>query len=137
MEKQNAAITAELIEKAKKTDSKEELFKLAVANGIELDEETLDGYWKKLTEMRKGEGKIADEELENISGGIKGTRACNGHLIITSGYGCDRFQCMYHDNSECPCAKGWERDCGVIGIKHCGTCKYLTHHTGYMYCAIQ
>ncbi len=59
----------ELIAKAKQAKTPEELLALAKESGIELTKEKADEYFKQLS---TSSGEIADEELENISGGCGG-----------------------------------------------------------------
>ena len=61
--------TAEQLEKAKQTKSVEELLALAKENGVELTEEEAESFiarWHK-------EGELADDELNNVSGGCGGS----------------------------------------------------------------
>ena len=57
--------TPEQLTKAKAAKSAEELIALAKENGIELTEEEAAKYFADLHK----EGELADEELENVSGG--------------------------------------------------------------------
>ena len=57
--------TQEQIAKAKAAKSAEELIALAKENGLELTEEEAKNYF----EQWHKEGEIADDELENVSGG--------------------------------------------------------------------
>lgn len=57
--------TNEQIKKAKQAKSVEELQALAAENGIELTEENA----KKCFDQLHKEGMVADEELENVTGG--------------------------------------------------------------------
>ena len=57
--------TPEQITKAKAAKSAEELIALAKENGMELSEEEAAKYFAELNK----EGELADEELDNVSGG--------------------------------------------------------------------
>ena len=57
--------TPEQLAKAKQAKSVEELLALAKENGMELTEEEAKNYFAELNK----EGEIADEELDNVSGG--------------------------------------------------------------------
>lgn len=59
----------ELILKAKEAKNAEELLALAKENGIEMTEESAQAYFEQLNKK----GELADEELDNVSGG-----ACTG-----------------------------------------------------------
>ena len=58
-------MTKELMEKAKAAESAEELLALAKENGMALTEEEAKKYYGRLHPDRE----IADEELDNVSGG--------------------------------------------------------------------
>ena len=57
--------TPEQLKKAKTAKSVEELIALAKENGLELTEEEAKKYFAELHK----EGELADEELDNVSGG--------------------------------------------------------------------
>ena len=79
--------TPELIEKAKSAKTPEELMALAKENGMELTEESAKAYFEQLNPKT---GELADEELDNVSGGACYDR--NGCLMTTIGYGCRHFE---------------------------------------------
>ena len=58
-----------LLAKAKETKTPEELMKFAKENGMEITKEKAEEYFKQLN---TSSGEIADDELENISGGCGG-----------------------------------------------------------------
>ena len=58
-------LTAELLAKAKAAKSAEELIALAKENGMELSEEEAKKFFAELNK----EGTLADDELDNVSGG--------------------------------------------------------------------
>lgn len=59
-------LNKELLEKAKEMKTPEELLAFAKENGIEMTKEKADAYFKQLG---TSSGNIADDELENVSGG--------------------------------------------------------------------
>ena len=59
-------LNKELLEKAKEMKTPEELLAFAEENGIEMTKEKADAYFKQLG---TSSGNIADDELENVSGG--------------------------------------------------------------------
>lgn len=63
-----AEIKEELLEKAEKAKSTEELMEIAKEGGIELTEQEAQEYFDKLCSTRK-HGELSDEELDNVSGG--------------------------------------------------------------------
>ena len=58
-------LNKELLEKAKSAKNAEELLELAKAEGVELTEEGAAEYFESLHKT----GELADEELDNVSGG--------------------------------------------------------------------
>lgn len=58
-------ITPELMAKAKEAKSAEELLAFAKENGVELTAEEAEQYFEQL----HATGELADDELENVSGG--------------------------------------------------------------------
>lgn len=57
--------SVELVEKAKQTKSAGELAALAKENGVEMTVEEANAYYEKLHST----GELADDELDNVSGG--------------------------------------------------------------------
>lgn len=84
-------LTQELIEKAKKTGSVEELVELARENGAELTEEEAKQTFEETHHM------LSDEELDNVDGGTcysSGTYGPNGYqkyAIVTAANRCYGF----------------------------------------------
>jgi len=80
-------ISQELIAKAKKAKSAEEIMKLAKDNGIEISEETAKMYFEQICPKT---GELSDEELDNVAGG-----ACysnDGRLWATIGHKCKYYE---------------------------------------------
>ena len=65
-------LNKELLTKAKSAKSLEELIAIAKENGMELTEENAQAYFKLLNPQT---GEIADDELDNVSGGGCGSPA--------------------------------------------------------------
>ena len=68
-------INKEMREKAKTAKTIEELIALAKENGFELNDEQANAYFAKLNQT----GELADDELDNVSGGVcenKGRTGC-------------------------------------------------------------
>ena len=96
--------TPELIEKAKSAKTPEELMALAKENGIEM---TAEEAQKIFAQLHSQSGELADDELDNVSGG-----ACYGRddcLMTTIAYGCRYYEPATTKN-------------GVNGT--CGACRY-------------
>lgn len=80
-------ITQELLEKAKSAKSAEDLLALAKENNVELTEEEAAAYFARLHPVQ---GELADDELDNVSGG--GCYTDDGYLKTTIGYGCEHYE---------------------------------------------
>lgn len=124
--------TKELLEKAKNTKSTDEFLALAKENGIDLAENEAEKYFAKLHK----EGELADEELDNVSGGacyssgvwgpngyqkyavvspLSFAKECleNGIRVIPCGDNEDAYFCYQCYNyftagGTCYCAARWE-----------------------------
>ncbi len=83
-----------LIAKAKQAKTPEELLCLAKENGEEITLESAKAYFELLHSQT---GEIADEELDNVSGGgcYKGDR-----LVVSAMHYCDEWRCR-DDGSQC------------------------------------
>ena len=99
----------ELIERAKKAKSSEELMALAKENGEELTEESAKEYFELLNPKT---GELSDDELDNVAGG--GCYNKDGHLMTTVGHRCRYYE---EDTSEtfgmngtCMKCKYWDDD---------------------------
>ena len=95
----------ELIAKAKKAESPEELAAIAKQNGVKMTDEEAKSYFEQLHPKA---GELSDEELDNVAGG--GCYAKDGYLWTTIGH-----KCRYYEQSANPPA-------GVKGT--CYMCKY-------------
>lgn len=71
----------ELLQKARKAKSSEELLDIARENGVELTKEDADGYFEELHQSRK----LSDEELDNVAGG-----GCNNDSGYKKGQMCPK-----------------------------------------------
>ena len=96
----------ELIAKAKKAKSVEELMALAKENNVAITEEDAKMYFEVLHPKT---GELSDEELDNVAGG--GCYAPGGNLLTTIGHGC-----KYYEEGRKTGAKGT-----------CCRCKYWDH----------
>ncbi len=108
-------ISQELIAKAKKAKSAEEIMELAKENGIEMSEETAKMYFEQISPKR---GELSDEELDNVAGG--GCYSKDGHLWTTIGH-----KCKYYEESilnptgvkgTCCRCKYWGQDPNVASL---------------------
>ena len=78
----------ELFAKAKAAETPEALLTLAKENGMEMTEESAAAYFEI---MHPKAGELADDELNNVSGG--GCRKSDGRLIVSAGYSCGYWEC--------------------------------------------
>lgn len=62
-------LIGELLEKAKQTNSAEELLALAKENGVELSEAEAAAYFKELNHADEQPGSLSDTALEQVAGG--------------------------------------------------------------------
>lgn len=91
----------ELLQKARKANSSEELLDIGRENGVELTKEDAEVYFEKLHQSCK----LSDEELDNVAGG--------GRCTLPS---------------KCPkCGSSDVREYMAMGNYSCGTCG---HHWG-------
>ena len=94
----------ELLTRAKAAKTAEEIMALAKENGIEM---TAEEAQKIFAQLHSQSGELADDELDNVSGG-----ACYGRddcLMTTIAYGCRYYEPATTKN-------------GVNGT--CGACRY-------------
>ena len=113
----------ELFAKAKAAETPEALLTLAKENGMEMTEESAAAYFEI---MHPKAGELADEELNNVSGG--GCRKGDGRLIVSAGYSCGYWEC---------------KRCGVRatrysgGISRCGVCGKMLNCNNCYWCSIE
>ncbi len=99
----------ELIAKAKKAQTPEELAAIAKENGVKMTDEEAKTYFDQLHPKT---GELADEELDNVAGG--GCYAKDGYLWTTIGHKCKHY--VQSDNpppgvkGTCYMCKYWDLD---------------------------
>ena len=72
----------EMVLKLKQAKSTQELLALAKENGMEMTEESAQAYFEQLNKK----GELADDELDNVSGG--GCSTAGGYTVVSSGLDC-------------------------------------------------
>ena len=118
----------ELLAKAKKAKTPEELITLAKENDFEMTEESANAYFKQLHPKT---GEISDDELDNVSGG--GCHTDDGRLVISVMHYCDEWRCK-KDGSQCD-IYGPMVYCNTCGCgAFCNTCQYCTYEKGLWLC---
>ncbi len=122
----------ELIAKARRANSPEELLALAKENDMELTEESAEAYFEQFHKS----GELSDDELDNVSGGgcYKGDR-----LIVTMKNACDEYKC-----ANCGkrvrggrCMNSKNHHCHANNRSHavcCNTCAYCSYEKGMWLC---
>lgn len=131
----NNKIIPELIEKAKKAQSAEELLALAREHNIELTEEEAAAF---LAQLNPARGELSDDELDNVAGGGCATYV-NGEkkLIVTHQFGCSSWNCKHHFLSRTKSVMSGGKlvagcdQCGAPAV--CANCAYMSYN-GVWYC---
>ena len=119
----------ELLTKAKTAKSPEELIGIAKENGVELTEESAKAYFELLNPKT---GEIADEELENVSGG-----GCqkNGQPVVSGLTICDFFECKKCGNKDFITNVFGNSYCNKCAtLASCLKCTYCTYKSGLWLC---
>ena len=115
-----------LILKAKQAKSPEELIALAKENGTEMTEESAKAYFDQLRKT----GELADEELDNVSGGACHTD--DGRKIVTVAHECSRWKCKKCGGSPVGTICRHCNGCGKLCC--CDTCCFCTYEKGLWLC---
>ncbi len=111
-------LTPELLEKAKKAKSAEELIALAKENGAQLSAEEANTYFAKLNSKT---GELSDDELDNVAGG-----GCtdSGEVEVDSWSRCSYFVCAICNDEDPNCQF----------VKRCRNCKYARNYSNKTVC---
>lgn len=129
-----------LIKQAREAKSAQELAELAKQNGIEMSEESAQSYFALLNREHKS-GELADEELENVSGG--GCRK-GGRLVVSALHVCDDWKCavcggnaQHHNVPDEDVLFGAKHRCieGAAVTRICGKCTYCSYEKGLWLCS--
>ena len=125
-------VKPELIEKAKKAKSAEELRALGRENGMELTEEQANAYY---AQFHPTSGEMADDELENVAGG--GCHSGDGRLVVTIGYECSHWVCTCGNTYTKTEVWGHSvssvcTSCGKTSC--CNNCRYMSYEKGLWLC---
>ena len=115
----------ELLEKAKTAQTPGELWSLAKENNAEITMDSAKAYFDLLHPKA---AELADEELENISGGA--CHGVNGKFIVTSLHTCDKFSCTQCRRDH----KNGNRDELCRRDEHCPNCYYGESVGAILYC---
>ncbi|MCM1264427.1 MAG: hypothetical protein NC313_17080 [Butyrivibrio sp.] len=101
-------ITPEVLEKARKADTKEELLKLAKENGIDMNSEDAEAIFCK---FHQSEGKMPEEELDSVAGGSDGLGGCNDAVCNVDFMQGETLCCSPFQFS---LPKGCDANCGTV-----------------------
>ena len=117
----------DIIARASKAQTPEELMAIAQAGEIELTEESAKAYFAQLHPQT---GELGDDELEDVAGGKCYNK---GRPVVTVGEYCDRWTCK-KDGADsrriltfCKCNK-----CGCRAV--CNSCRYCGYEKGLWLC---
>ena len=125
----------DFIVKAKKAKSAEDLIALAKENDMALTEDSAKAYFEKIKQTEE----IADEELENVTGG-----GCqhDGKLVVTHLHRCEHWacpDCTYeaHGNyarHKCPRDPREGTNTNRFRTVCCVECRYFGYEDGLWVC---
>lgn len=125
----------ELMEKAKRAHSPEELIALAKENEIELSEESAKAYYEQINKS----GELSDDELDNVAGG--GCHGSGGRLIVTVCNSCNGFKCSKCGKTETRSSFMQPADHHCLGnptnyvnSATCNRCAHCSYEKGIWYC---
>jgi len=140
-------LTPEIIAKAKEAKSPEELLALAKENNINMTQEEAVVCYAQLNPKA---GEIADDELDNVSGGAcKTTVDGEKRTVVSSGLQCftGKYECAYYIDENYNAV--WKREdntalrwfwdgycCTKVVGDTCGSCLHLEFKNGTGYCGV-
>ena len=111
-------LTPELLEKAKQAKSPEELIALAKEKGTEMTEESAKAYFEQLHKS----GELADDELDNVSGGCGDDEPVDRRMKVSpSDEGCMYYACGICEEQAGTCR------CRSYAESKCGTCLHIRY----------
>lgn len=117
----------EMLVKAKKAKTPEELLAIANENGVELDEEGAKAYFEQLNQNT---GELSDDELDEVAGG--GCHKSDGRLVVMGTNTCGDFVCKFDGNFR---VSGVQLRCTHCRRDaFCKNCKYVTRESGVWIC---
>ncbi len=117
----------EMLAKARKAKTQEELLAIAQENGVDMDAESAQAYFEQLHQPT---GEISDDELDNVAGG-----ACyrdDGRMVTTVGNSCRSWRCKQHNKKMDSDHRPVCIECGKMAS--CNSCKFCTYEKGLWLC---
>ena len=117
----------EMLAKARKAKTQEELLAIAQENGVEMDAESAQAYFEQLHQPT---GEVSDDELDEVAGG-----ACyrgDGRMVTTVGNSCRNWRCKQHNKKMDSDHRPVCIECGKMAS--CNSCKFCTYEKGLWLC---
>ena len=117
----------EMLAKARKAKTQEELLAIAQENGVEMDAESAQAYFEQLHQPT---GEMSDDELDAVAGG-----ACyqgDGRMVTTVGNSCRSWRCKQHNKKMDSDHRPVCIECGKMAS--CNSCKFCTYEKGLWLC---
>ncbi len=117
----------EMLAKARKAKTQEELLAIAQENGVEMDAESAQAYFEQLHQPT---GEMSDDELDDVAGG-----ACyqgDGRMVTTVGNSCRSWRCKQHNKKMDSDHRPVCIECGKMAS--CNSCKFCTYEKGLWLC---
>ena len=117
----------EMLAKARKAKTQEELLAIAQENGVEMDAESAQAYFEQLHQPT---GEVSDDELDEVAGG-----ACyrgDGRMVTTVGNSCRSLRCKQHNKKMDSDHRPVCIECGKMAS--CNSCKFCTYEKGLWLC---
>jgi len=115
----------EILAKAKKLKSVEELLTLAKESGVEMTVEQAQDIFAQLNQKS---GELADDELDNVAGG--GCHNGEGYLVVTALHVCGSWTCKNCGSTD---AGFFCKGCGADYL--CSCCSYCFSQGGLILCS--
>ena len=117
----------EMLAKARKAKTQEELLAIAQENGVDMDAESAQAYFEQLHQPT---GEMSDDELDDVAGG-----ACyqgDGRMVTTVGNSCRSWRCKQHNKKMDSDHRPVCIECGKMAS--CNSCKFCTYEKGLWLC---
>lgn len=117
----------EILAKARKAKTQEELLAIAQENGVDMDAESAQAYFEQLHQPT---GEMSDDELDDVAGG-----ACyqgDGRMVTTVGNSCRSWRCKQHNKKMDSDHRPVCIECGKMAS--CNSCKFCTYEKGLWLC---
>ncbi len=119
----------ELIGRARRAKTPEELMLIAKANSFDMSEEEAKAYFARFSKV----GELSDDDLCNVSGG--GCYSGDGRLVVSVLYSCDDWICHCGGTTHKSNFEGIVDTCVNCNRTYgCKSCKYCSYEKGLWLC---